>query len=1088
MGFFKKTNKADAKFSSKSSRKDLVINPKPTTIIQPITLGYIDNVMDERKFTAEEAQELSEILRKIPKAQRRQMFGENRLPEAPMPSFFKIAINASKDKVLFLLMISSIFSIAVGLYDATTSSSSSSSSADPSQPPPWMEGLGIGAAVILVILVNSINDYRREMQFRSLSLQSEERMIIVEDDNSINNSTKKEVSVHSLVVGDVVHIGPGDIVAADGIILPGQSVCLTDCSSFTGETRSVPKGPKADPYLLEGTKIMKGCSKFLVLQVGSRTMYGKMILGMRGYVFGGIVGGSVCGSNINSGSYSYSNSNSISNINSDDNNNNNTINNNNTKITNNATSSTAASTQQPQTPLVQEQERTPLQNKLDSLAEVIAKIGMLSSLILFTVLLAFKAINWWNTSSVDGSRHILRDVVDVVMEAITVVVVAVPEGLPMAVTLALAWASSQMSKDSCLVRVLCSCEVMGGVTSICSDKTGTLTENKMTVTSVLIPGMAVVDCSKVLSALPSSQSSKPQSASKPEPRPQSTPPSFIPSIIQEGILTNTTSFWDEEKKEWIGGGGTEVALLRFIQAETCKKDKKIKQIYRIDFDSALKYMATTISSDELGATTRTHWKGASEIIIQCCSKIRMSDGSIKGIDKEMWAKIVAFQNQQSANGGLRLVAMAYKDSSMHRLEVGMAAAAEATEEKRPKPKGLTLLCLLAIEDPLRQGVREAVAKVKKAGVMVRMLTGDSEETARAIARKAGILTSENGLVLNGETFRSLPPARLRSILPRLEVLARCTPEDKRILVKALKVECQEVVAVTGDGTNDGPAMREGDVSFSMGKCGTEVAKEASSIILLQDDFSSILTALLWGRGVTENVRKFLQFQLTVNVSAVLTCFISAALLEGKTILSPLQLLWVNLIMDALGALALATDPPNEDVLLSRAPEPRSSPLIKWSMIKAILVQSIYQLSIMTMIILKGLKTKMPSPLLRSLSFNVFVMLQLFNEFNCRFLANDARKERESSLGNLLLLPLRGLGDNMIFCWIWISCFVVQFLLVEFCANFMGTVGLSLKLWIASILIGFSSIIVGFVVRLLPGDDNGSGSGSGGVGDERLALI
>jgi P-type Ca2+ transporter type 2C len=290
---------------------------------------------------------------------------------------------------------------------------------------------------------------------------------------------------------------------------------------------------------------------------------------------------------------------------------------------------------------------------------------------------------------------------------------------------------------------------------------------------------------------------------------------------------------------------------------------------------------------------------------------------------------------------------------------------------------ITLIAIVGIEDPLREGVRNAVAACIDAGVTVRMVTGDNVVTAKSIATQCGIFT--DGLILEGAVFRNLSNKELDTKIPNLQVLARSSPEDKRILVAKLK-ELGEIVAVTGDGTNDGPALRTADVGFSMGIAGTEVAKEASSIILMDDDFSSIVKAIMWGRSVNDAVQKFLQFQLTVNISAVFLTFISAVSSEEeKAVLSPVQLLWVNLIMDTFAALALATDPPTPD-LLKRKPTPKDAPLITVEMWKMLIGQSILQLTISLTLFYAG-----PSILdyetdeLTTLIFNTFVFFQIFNE-------------------------------------------------------------------------------------------------------------
>jgi Ca2+-transporting ATPase len=292
--------------------------------------------------------------------------------------------------------------------------------------------------------------------------------------------------------------------------------------------------------------------------------------------------------------------------------------------------------------------------------------------------------------------------------------------------------------------------------------------------------------------------------------------------------------------------------------------------------------------------------------------------------------------------------------------------------------------MVGIKDPLRPGVHEAVRDCQRAGVIVRMVTGDNKVTAEAIAHDCGIL-QPNSIVLEGPEFRNMTKAQQDEIIPRLHVLARSSPEDKRILVKRLK-DKGETVAVTGDGTNDAPALKMADIGFSMGIAGTEVAKEASAIILMDDDFNSIVKALKWGRAVNDAVKRFLQFQLTVNITAVILTFVSAVSSSSEeAVITAVQLLWVNLIMDTLAALALATDPPNASVL-ERKPERKGSSIITTTMWKMIIGQAIYQLLI-TLLIYFGSTSILPieDPAItqadiNTLVFNTFVWMQIFNQW------------------------------------------------------------------------------------------------------------
>ena len=307
---------------------------------------------------------------------------------------------------------------------------------------------------------------------------------------------------------------------------------------------------------------------------------------------------------------------------------------------------------------------------------------------------------------------------------------------------------------------------------------------------------------------------------------------------------------------------------------------------------------------------------------------------------------------------------------------------------------LTLIAITGIEDPLRPGVREAVADCHKAGVTVKMCTGDNVLTARSIALQCGIFTP-GGIIMEGPVFRQLTHREMMEVVPRLQVLARSSPEDKKILVEKLK-SLGEIVGVTGDGTNDGPALKTANVGFSMGIAGTEVAKEASDIILMDDNFASIVKAIMWGRCVNDAVRKFLQFQISVNITAVIVTFVSSvASSEEESVLSAVQLLWINIIMDTFAALALATDPASP-ALLNRKPENKNAPLFSVDMYKQIVGQSLYQVTFTLVLHFAGnsIFGYRPDPnneavmmnntsRLNTLVFNSFVFANICNSINCR---------------------------------------------------------------------------------------------------------
>lgn len=561
------------------------------------------------------------------------------------------------------------------------------------------------------------------------------------------------------------------------------------------------------------------------------------------------------------------------------------------------------------------------------------------------------------------------------------------EGLPLAVTLALAFATTRMVKENNLVRVLRACETMGNATVICSDKTGTLTQNKMTVVAGTLGSKGFSQNYDEESSAAELFKASPQDAR---------------DLLVKSIALNSTAFeeFKDGAKDFIGSK-TEVALLQlardYLGMDVTTERGSAKIVQLIPFDSARKCMGVVYQVSD--GHYRLLVKGAAEFMADKCSA-RVDSNS----DNFSIVPTTAADKQQDletiesyAKKSLRTIGLVYKDFSTPSWPPAEAARVEDDPDSAEFDNifcDMTWLGVMGIQDPLRLEVPAAIQRCHVAGVQVKMVTGDNINTATAIAESCGIKT-ENGVVMEGPKFRQLTEEDMDKVIPHLQVLARSSPEDKRILVARLK-KLGETVAVTGDGTNDGPALKTADVGFSMGIAGTEVAKEASSIILLDDNFKSIVTAIAWGRAVNDAVAKFLQFQITVNITAVLLTFVSSLYnSNNESVLSAVQLLWVNLIMDTFAALALATDAPT-DKILNRKPVPKSASLFTVTMWKMILGQALYQLGITFMLYFAGEKILNDyldtDPVTRhdqldTIVFNTFVWMQIFNEFNNRRLDN-----------------------------------------------------------------------------------------------------
>ncbi|CEG75543.1 Putative Calcium-translocating P-type ATPase, PMCA-type [Rhizopus microsporus] len=636
-------------------------------------------------------------------------------------------------------------------------------------------------------------------------------------------------------------------------------------------------------------------------------------------------------------------------------------------------------------------------------------------------------------------NELLTTLISIVIQAITVIVVAVPEGLPMAVTLALAFATTEMLKDNNLVRHLSACETMGNATAVCSDKTGTLTENKMTVVSASV-------AEKQFTRTHDMQRWRYQ-----------VNPLALDLTI-EAISVNSTAFEGKDGEGQIKfiGSTTECAMIEFARKlgysyQDHRAASRSALIY--PFSSTVKSMTTVIEVNDCNARSpnrsqyRVYTKGAAETIIKACTHYMDIKGQVRPIESHIRVEQEMLVNAY-AERSLRTLAIAYRD-------VDQATFLSFSPDDAPI-HNLVLLGIVGIQDQLRPGVIESVQAFRRAGVFVRMITGDNLETAKAIAKECGILTP-GGIAMTGPEFRALNSRQQYEVIPRLQVLARSSPIDKTIVVSRLQ-ERNEVVAMTGDGTNDGPALKLANVGFAMGIAGTEVAKEASDIILMDDNFNSILQALKWGRAVNDGVRKFLTFQLTVNIAAVVLSFISAVVSEkSESILSAVQLLWVNMIMDTFAALALATEPLTDD-LVKRKPLRKDSSLINWRMSRMIFGQAFFQIAVNLILMFHGPALFGLDPsntkVLRTMVFNVFVFLQVFNELNCRRI--DDR-----------LNILRGITHDHLFLIIQGFVVISQVIIVQYGGLAFKTAPLSLSQWLITIGIGSLSIPAGTFIRLLP---------------------
>lgn len=628
-----------------------------------------------------------------------------------------------------------------------------------------------------------------------------------------------------------------------------------------------------------------------------------------------------------------------------------------------------------------ERPETPLQGKLRRLARLIGWFGyLIAGLIIVTLLLKGAVTGVFLGSPMTITRYVLNSF----MFAVIIIVVAVPEGLPVSVTVSLALTMRKMTRASSLVRRLIACETVGSVTVICTDKTGTLTLNQMEVVASPIE-------------FPEYEKGVPE-----------TPAGWI---TLNAAVNSTAELESRTGRMYTVGNSTEGALLRWLHRAGVSYQEirsGCTTLTQEFFDSRKKHMSTAV---EIEGRTFLLVKGAPEILAARTDP-QPDLGHIQNL----------------ARRAMRTLAFAH---------------AEVSPRQVSSPS-LVWDGYVGIRDEIRPDVPDSVRICRGAGIAVKMVTGDSLETGTAIARETGILTT--GKILTGSEFRSLPTEARQAAARDLEVLSRSEPSDKLLLVRTLQ-EMGDVVAVTGDGTNDAPALRHADVGLAMGIAGTEVAREASDIILLDDSFPAIKNAVWWGRALYENIQRFLIFQLTINISAAILSFI-APVLGFPPPFTILQLLWINIVMDSLAALALCSEAPHP-ALLDRHPIPRDDPVITPYMKWAILLTAVSYILIGMIAIVFGIPF-MRSPQEQATAFfAAFVVAQVWNGINCRGI-------------NGVMPPLfRG---NPPFFAIMAVIVVIQVLIVQYGGALFNTVPLDPAQWIFIFLVTFPVVLLWPVIR------------------------
>ena len=811
----------------------------------------------------------------------------------------------------------------------------------------FLEPLGIFFAIMLASTIGFFFEVKAARAFEVLNAVNDDIMVTVIRDGKVQEVSRKEI-----VVGDVVMLGTGDEVPADGVLLEAHSLQINE-STLTGEPMISKTTVEADfdseatypsNRVLRSTTVVDGHGIMCVDLVGDATEYGK----------------------VNQGA------------------------------------------------LIDNNLETPLQLQLKRLAGVISKMGYAVAAVTFVMLTAKVFIADEAMSTMDIVSALLHNF----MIAVTLIVVSVPEGLPMSVTLSLALSMNRMLKTNNLVRKMHACETMGAATIICTDKTGTLTQNRMQVHETNF------------SALTGQQLGADEAS----------------VLVKEGIAVNSTANLNiEDGAVKTIGNPTEAALLLWLNG--CGVDylplrDGARVVSQLTFSTERKYMATVVDSPLVGKKV-LYVKGAPEIVLANCNRVATADGCA---------------TVEESRNGIETKLLEYQGMAMRTLGFACQVLEEG-DDTAPYADGrlagtdLTFLGFVAISDPVRADVPEAVQSCLAAGIDVKIVTGDTPGTAREIGRQIGIIndTTSEYAVITGPEFEALSEEDAAKRVMALKIMCRARPMDKQRLVRLLQ-EQDAVVAVTGDGTNDAPALKAAQVGLSMGD-GTSVAKEASDITIIDNSFTSIARAVMWGRSLYKNIQRFLLFQLTINVAACLIVMIGS-LVGTSSPLTITQMLWVNLIMDTFAAGALASLPPNWSVMKER---PRKSGENGDFIITKPMARSIFGVGFLFVVIQVAMLVWLNAdgvmtPYEQSVFFTFFVMLQFWNMFNAKAYMTGCS-------------AFKGLFSNYTFLAVCALIVVGQVLIVSFGGVMFNVVPLSLESW--AVITASTSVVlwVGEIVRL-----------------------
>ena len=844
----------------------------------------------------------------------RKKYGNNSLTKKNNDTFFKLLLETLSDPIIKILLIALGIKTIFLIKDFD-----------------WYETVGIVIAIMVASLISSISEYGSMRAFNKLTEETSLIKVRAKRDNKVI-----EIPINDVVYNDIILLGEGDKVPADGIIVSGS--IAVDESMLDGEAKEKYKKACIDINKIEdenkvymSSVVYNGSALMLVTQVGDNTIYGKLAQELQ-----------------------------------------------------------------------EKEEPSPLKLRLTELAKNISRIGYVASFLVAFSFLFNKIfiLNEFNISMILSTLTNYKIMFSYILEAmtlcVTIIVVAVPEGLPMMITLVLSSNMKTMLKNNVLVRKLMGIETAGNINVLFTDKTGTLTNGKLEVVGILSSSLEEIDIKKLNSRMK--------------------------ELFMDSLSVNNESVYDTKNNKIIGGNITDKAILNYVKLYK----SKAKVINRMPFSSEKKYMFTKI--DNMGNKIKLI-KGAPEVIINASNSYYDEFGIKKNISDKN--KILSKVKELSGSK-LRLIAMAISDDIF------------VTDNL----KNITLLGFIVLADSIRENVLEGINLVKSASIQTIMITGDNKETAVSIARELNLIESSDDIVITSDKLDKMTNEDIIKIFPKIRVIARAMPSDKSRLVN-IAHEQGMVCGMTGDGVNDAPALKKADVGFAMGS-GTEVAKEASDIVILDNNFMSIAQSVLYGRTIFKSIRKFIICQLTINLCS-LTVSIIGPFIGIPVPITVVQMLWINMIMDTLSGLAFSYEPALNDYM-KEPPKKKSDHIINRYMISQILVTGIYSSIICIFFMKSSIINNIYTPISKLTAFfGLLIFISIFN-------ALSARTNRLNIIANI--------KKNKVFIAIIGFITIVQIFIIYKGGNLFRTHGLNMKEFIIMFILSISVLPVDFIRKII----------------------